>query len=158
VHPNAQLITDFYSAFQRKDGAAMAACYAPNARFSDPVFPALDARQAGAMWRMFCERPDSDLRVEFDGVEADDERGRAHWVARYTFPPTGRSVVNSIDAELELANGKIVRHQDRFDFWKWARMALGPVGVALGWSPLVRNKVRRQARSQLERFMRENSI
>jgi ketosteroid isomerase-like protein len=33
-----ELIERFYAAFGRKDGDAMAACYAPDARFSDPVF------------------------------------------------------------------------------------------------------------------------
>jgi len=33
-----ELIQRFYAAFDRRDGDAMAACYAPGARFSDPVF------------------------------------------------------------------------------------------------------------------------
>ena len=158
MHPNAQLLTDFYSAFERKDGVAMAECYAKEARFSDPVFPELDAREARAMWRMFCERPGSDLAVTFDGVEADDHKGRAHWIARYTFPLTGRSVVNDIEASFDLADGKITRHRDSFDLWKWTRMALGVTGTLLGWSPIVQNKVRRQARSQLDRFMRDKNL
>ena len=36
---NKQLIERFYAAFGRRDGDAMAACYAPDASFSDPVFP-----------------------------------------------------------------------------------------------------------------------
>ncbi len=31
-----QLIERFYAAFEARDGAAMAACYAPGAHFSDP--------------------------------------------------------------------------------------------------------------------------
>jgi hypothetical protein len=31
-------------------------------------------------------------------------------------------------------------------------MALGPMGAALGWTPVVQNQVRRQAMSQLRRF------
>ena len=33
---NADLIERFYAAFAARDGGAMAACYAPDARFSDP--------------------------------------------------------------------------------------------------------------------------
>ena len=40
----------------------MAACYAPNAHFIDPVFE-LQGAEIGAMWTMLCERG-SDLRVE----------------------------------------------------------------------------------------------
>jgi hypothetical protein len=105
------------------------------------------------MWRMFCETPGSDLMVTFRDVEADDARGTAHWDARYTFSLTGRKVENSIDASFEIEHGKIVRHTDRFDFWKWSRMALGVPGVLLGWTPIVRGKVQSQARDRLEKFM-----
>ena len=151
-----ELIERFYAAFDRKDGEAMAACYHPDAVFSDPVFPRLDAREVGAMWRMFCSTPGGDLAVEFRDVAADDREGRAHWDARYTFSATGRKVLNQIDAAFEFRDGLIVKHTDTFDLWKWTRMALGPVGVVLGWSPIVRNKVRGQARKLLEKYMRDH--
>ena len=44
--------------------------------------------------------------------------------------------------------GKIVRHIDRFDFWRWSRMALGPAGLLLGWTPLLHKKVQAKARAQ----------
>src|ERR1039458_2876334 len=47
-HPNAELIERFYAAFCRLDGDSMAACYAPGARFSDPVFIDLSDEQPGA--------------------------------------------------------------------------------------------------------------
>jgi ketosteroid isomerase-like protein len=146
-------ITALYGAFQRRDGPAMAACYAPDARFSDPVFPDLDAREAGAMWRMFCGRPGSDLVVTFRDVRASGDEGTAHWDATYTFPATGRKVHNSIDAHFTLRDGLIVRHVDRFDLWRWAGMALGPTGLVLGWSPLVQNRIRARARAQLDAFL-----
>lgn len=148
MHPNAELVTRFYTAFQRKDGAAMTACYAPAVVFSDPVFPRLEGPHAGAMWRMLCERG-ADLEVTFRDVTADDARGSAHWDARYTFSQTGRKVLNRIDATFEFAGGAIVRHIDSFDLYRWSRQALGPVGLLLGWSPLVRNKVRRSAAASL---------
>ncbi len=156
VHPHAQLITTFYDAFSRRDGDAMAACYHPDVRFADPVFPDLKGDAAGCMWRMLCERA-KDLDLSFTGVEADDETGSAHWVARYTFAATGRKVVNEIDASFRFGDGLIVAHTDRFSFWTWSGQALGPLGLALGWSPLLRGKVRRQADSQLRRFMERRS-
>jgi ketosteroid isomerase-like protein len=148
VHPNAELVTRFYTAFQRRDGAAMSACYAPGIVFSDPVFPRLEGAHAGAMWRMLCERG-ADLEVSFRDVAADDTRGSAHWDARYTFAQTGRKVLNRIDATFEFADHAIVRHVDSFDLHRWARQALGPIGLLLGWTPLVRNKVRKSAASAL---------
>jgi hypothetical protein len=43
------VIERLYQAFQKQDGAAMAACYHPDATFSDPVFPNLKGKEIGAM-------------------------------------------------------------------------------------------------------------
>ena len=43
--------------------------------------------------------------------------------------------------------------QDRFDFWRWSRQALGAPGVLLGWTPMLRGKVRGQAGANLQRFL-----
>ncbi len=152
MHEHARLITDFYSAFQRKDGKAMGACYHDEALFSDPVFPSLKASQVRAMWRMFCERPGTELSIEFSDVHADDDQGTAHWDASYRFR-TGRRVLNRIDAAFRFKDGKIVRHTDTFDFWKWTRMAMGPAGTLFGWSSLFQNKIRGVAALGLAEFM-----
>lgn len=149
MHPNEELITRFYEAFSRRDGESMASCYQPDASFSDPVFPSLDGDGAGDMWRMLTEGAD-DLRVEFSGVRADDSRGEAHWEAWYTFSATGRQVHNVIDATFEFRDGLIARHEDRFDFWRWSRQALGAPGLFLGWTPIVKNKVRATAGKRLD--------
>lgn len=152
MHPNASLIESFYRGFQKQDAAAMGACYHANVRFSDPVFPDLEGERARGMWRMLCARA-PDLKIEFDAVEADDERGQAHWEASYTFSKTGRRVHNRIDASFRFKDRLIIEHRDVFDFWRWSRMALGPIGLFLGWSPIVRNKVRRQSAAVLSQFL-----
>ncbi|MCP3165729.1 nuclear transport factor 2 family protein [Myxococcus qinghaiensis] len=157
MHPHSQLITDFYSAFQRRDAKAMNACYHPDVEFSDAVFLGLRHGGTTAMWSMLVERG-KDLEVTFRDVQADDRTGRAHWDARYTFATTGRKVLNRIDAAFEFRDGKIVRHQDSFDFWTWSRQALGPAGLVLGWTPFLKNKVRSQARRTLDKYMRDNNL
>ena len=72
---NRALIERFYAAFQKRDGAAMAACYHANARFRDPVFE-LEGARVGAMWKMLTSRG-TDLRVEFGNVSADAASGAA---------------------------------------------------------------------------------
>ena len=104
------------------------------------------------MWRMLAARS-SDLRLELLERAADGDRGSAHWVAHYTFSQTGRPVVNDVRASLRFADGLIVEHRDEFDFYRWARQALGPVGLLLGWSPLIRTAVRRRARTSLDEFV-----
>lgn len=148
---NVQVIERFYRAFDEGDGDAMAACYAPDVRFSDPVFPDLRGERAGAMWRMLTSTP-GDLRVELLERDADGDRGSAHWRAHYTFTQTGRPVVNDIRASFRFRDGLIAEHRDEFGFHRWARQALGPVGLLLGWTPLVRSKVRRMAAGRLEEF------
>ncbi len=131
----------FYSAFAQRDWSTMGACYADDARFSDPVFPDLDAACVRAMWKMLLTR-DSDLRITFKISEESDERGVCEWEAFYTFSRTGRKVHNVIRSEFGLRDGLILRQRDHFDFWRWSRQALGASGWLLGWSPMVRNKVR----------------
>ena len=130
----------------------MDACYAPDARFSDPVFTDLTGNEPGAMWRMLTGRAD-DLVVRLAEHEADDERGSAHWVADYTFSSTGRKVHNDVRAEFRFEHGLIAEHRDSFSFHAWARQALGPVGLILGWTPLLRGRVQRQARAGLDEFL-----
>ena len=80
--------------------------------------------------------------------------GRAHWDAHYTFSRTGRPVHNSITAGFAFKDGLIARHADRFSFWRWSRQALGPVGLWLGWTPLLRARVRANARAGLKDWVR----
>ena len=149
-------IETFYAAFARLDGEAMQRCYAEGARFDDEVFSLQGPREIGGMWRMLCEatkaKPASRAhwKLEVSGITARS----AHWDAHYLFSATGRAVINRIDAEFEFdANGLITRHRDRFDFWAWSRQALGAPGWLLGWSPVLRGKVRAQAAANLKRFL-----
>jgi ketosteroid isomerase-like protein len=152
---HAQLIEQFYSAFAKQDAEGMIACYHAQVRFSDPVFVDLDAREAAGMWRMLCERAQA-FSLEFSDVRAEGESGSAHWEARYLFSATGRSVHNVIDAAFRFADGKIIEHRDEFDFHRWSKQALGTPGLLLGWTPLLRNKVRAQARKGLEHYLRKH--
>lgn len=152
---NKELIEKFYTAFQQKDYAGMIACYHPDIHFSDPVFTDLHGNQAKAIWHMLCERG-KDLQIVFGDVQVDERNGRAHWEATYTFS-TGRKVHNVVEAAFEFQDGLIIRHQDSFDLWRWTRLALGPMGLFLGWTPLVRNRVRGTAVHSLNVFIAKHS-
>jgi ketosteroid isomerase-like protein len=145
------LIQRFYAAFDRRDGDGMAACYAPDARFSDPVFPDLRGSEPGDMWRMLTSQA-RELRVELLEHAADGTTGSAHWRAHYVFTQTGRPVVNDVRASFRFAGGLIAEHTDAFGFHRWARQALGTSGLLLGWTPLLRGAVRKRAAASLDRF------
>lgn len=144
MHANAALIEHLYASFARRDAAAMSACYAADAHFRDPVFD-VEGEEVAAMWTMLCERG-RDLVVEWRDVKADDATGSAHWEARYTFSVTGRKVHNFVEAQFTFRDGLIVTHTDKFDLWRWSRMALGAKAVVLGWTPFVKKAIRSEAR------------
>lgn len=154
--PNADLLTRFYTAFAALDADTMAACYAPDARFRDEVFELKGRDEVAAMWGMLCAATRAKgldaWSLDFRGIVADERSGRVHWEAHYRFSATGRLVHNRIDGEFEFRDGLIVAHRDRFDFWRWSRQALGMPGLLLGWSPMLRNKVRAQAAKNLAVF------
>ncbi len=149
---NAAVIDRFYEAFSRRDAETMGACYTADAHFSDPVFTDLRGDEVRAMWSMLCERG-KDLEIVYSNVAADGATGSAHWDADYTFSGTGRKVHNSIDASFSFEDGLIADHRDAFNLYGWTRQALGPVGLLLGWTPMVQNKVRSGARESLAEFM-----
>lgn len=154
MNANEQLIQNFYTCFQQKDYKGMQACYADDATFSDAVFKNLNAAQVKAMWEMLVSKG-KDMRIDFGQIEANGNTVRAHWDAYYTFSSTGRKVINKIDATFEIENGKIVKHTDHFDFYTWAKQALGLNGLLLGWTSFLRNKVSTQAMKNLDSFMRK---
>jgi ketosteroid isomerase-like protein len=147
-----QLIEKFYTAFQNRDYTTMQSCYHADATFHDPVFPNLDANQVRAMWQMLLTSA-KDLKVTFDAIQTSGSTGSCNWQAWYTFSKTGRPVHNIIQASFDFKDGKILRHRDSFDLWRWSRMALGTSGLLLGWSPIVQNKIRSNARAALQKYI-----
>ncbi|MBP6643627.1 MAG: nuclear transport factor 2 family protein [Flavobacteriales bacterium] len=142
----------FYTALQQHDWKTMGDCYHEHATFSDPVFPDLDAAGVKAMWKMLLTSG-TDLTLEFKVLEQNTTGGKVHWDAYYTFRRTGRKVHNSIDATFTLKDGLIREHKDDFSFWRWSKQALGASGLLLGWTPLVKNKVRGTAANNLRKAM-----
>ncbi len=152
---HTELITRFYSAFQKQDWQTMNSCYHPEAIFYDPAFRNLNSKEVRAMWHMLCLNA-RDFSLTFTNVSANEKTGQCSWEATYVFSKTGRKVVNQIMAAFEFKEGLIVKHTDTFDLWKWSRQALGPSGILLGWSSLVQNKVNENARKSLARFIAEH--
>lgn len=146
---NKQLIEKFYQSFAAGDAEGMVSCYADDILFADPAFGPLQGNDAKNMWRMLLKNPGN--KVTVSNIRADDKTGSANWVAVYTFSRTGRKVTNRVSAQFEFKNGKISKHTDQFNLWKWAGQALGLPGYLLGWTPFMQSKIQKQARSLLNK-------
>ncbi|WP_421763041.1 nuclear transport factor 2 family protein [Ekhidna sp.] len=144
----------FYSAFQSQDASKMAECYHPDVVFNDPVFKNLNHREVTGMWEMLIDRSKGKLEIDFHSIVGDDELANCIWEAEYEFSKTGNSVHNIIHSTMEFKDGLIIKHTDDFNFWRWSKMALGLTGTLLGWSPMLKNKVRKMAIASLDKYLK----
>ncbi|MCB1190929.1 MAG: nuclear transport factor 2 family protein [Leptospiraceae bacterium] len=151
-----EIIEKFYSSFQKKDINSMLECYHKDVEFSDPIFQ-LNGWKANAMWMMLIDRG-KDMELSYGSVEGDDKTGKAKWEAKYTFSKTGNKIHNQISATFEFKEGKIIKHKDSFDLWKWCSMALGLKGLLFGWLPMIQNEIRREANSGLELYIKRKKL
>lgn len=145
-----QTLRSLYDAFAARDGEAMAARYAPEATFEDPVFR-VTGKDVGDMWRMLTERG-RDLRISYRIV--DD--AHAEWTADYTFE--GNPVHNEIRSAFEFApDGRIAKQVDTFDFPTWAGQALGWKGKVFGRFGFLQSAVRKTTASTLAKWQRRRN-
>ena len=90
------------------------------------------------------------MRVDFYQLSRDPAEAVLPQIARNSLKAGERLlVVSGADDQL----GKISEHIDVFDFYAWARQALGPVGLLLGWTPIIKGGVNKKANAQLDEFM-----
>ena len=148
-----ELITNFYTAFDKRDWRSMNACYSEDIVFSDPVFGLLEGEEVRGMWEMLCTNA-KDLRIGFSDIRAvDEEYYTCRWTAHYTFSATGRKVVNHIKAFMRIKDGKIIEHSDAFRLSTWAAQALGWKGVLFGWTGFMKRGIQKKARKRLAYFL-----
>lgn len=146
----------FYSAMNNRDAATMNALYAPDATFSDPVFPQLAGAEIQTMWSMLM-RGAQNFSVRHEILDCDGSRAHVKWVATYTFSQTGRRVVNAVETRMTFANGKIITQVDDFDFYLWTRQALGWPGLLFGWTTWFQRTLQRKTRAKIARFQQTHA-
>ena len=152
MQPNEELITRFYSSFQKLDAAGMNECYSEDPIFNDQAFGILEGEDVRKMWRMLCKNA-RDFSLTFGNIQLlDEEYATCNWTAKYTFSASGRKVVNNVKAHMRIQDGKITEHSDLFDIWKWSRQALGVSGWLLGWTGFYKRTIRARARKRLENW------
>ena len=153
---NFDLINHFYSSFAKGDAEGMISCYDSNIIFQDPVFGQLKGENVMNMRRMLLSGNDSQLKIKFENIKADNKSGSADWTAEYIFSKTGKKVINKIHAIFEFQNGRIIKHSDHFDIWKWSKQAFGWKGLLIGWTPFMKSGIRKFARKSLEKYTKES--
>lgn len=150
-----QVVETFYNAFKNLDAETMVSCCHESIVFEDPVFGVLKGDHAKNMWRMLCEfQKGKDFKITYSNIEANDLNGTAHWEAFYTFSKTGRKVHNEIQSRFEFKDGKIIKHTDTFDLYKWSKQAFGLKGFLLGKTTFFKKKLNTQTNSLLSKFER----
>lgn len=150
------IATAFFNAFQSFDYRTMQDLYHDDATFHDPVFQDLNSAEVKAMWEMLLTSG-TDLKLRYEVIEESDTAATVKWIANYTFSQTKRKVENHVTTKMEFRDGKIYRQRDTFNLWKWSRMAIGAAGVTLGWTPIVKGKIRKTAGGNLKKFMAKNN-
>lgn len=139
-------LTHLYDALARRDGEAMAALYAEDATFEDPVFR-LRGPDIGRMWVELTRRARG-FAISYSIAEAGPDSGVVESTARYLFGGR-RPVVNVIRSEIRFEGGRIVQQVDRFDFRRWASQALGLPGRLFGRFEWFRRSVARRVARKL---------
>ncbi|MCZ7594930.1 MAG: nuclear transport factor 2 family protein [Hyphomicrobium sp.] len=128
-----QLTERLFSALQRRDAQAAAACYHDDASFSAPIIGEVEGRNVEALWRtIFAATQNSALN--FGVVDVGLTTARVEGVLAYSFISSGRGVISRFESVLHIRDQLVVRHEDTFDAWNWARMAFGSEGLMFGWS------------------------
>lgn len=157
MNKNEQLVSKFYSAFQELDAKTMNTCYSADIVFFDPVFNLLHGDEVRSMWEMLCSNA-KDFNLVFGNIVAlDEEYYTCEWMATYTFSKTGRRVINKVKAFMRIADGKIIEHSDGFSLHKWSMQAMGFSGWLLGWNRFYQNKIKNQARRNLNKFIQKQN-
>ncbi len=151
------IIEKFYTDFENLDAESMVECYHKEIIFEDPAFGVLKGEKAKNMWRMLCNsQKGKDFRVKASNIEFENQKGKADWEAFYIFSKTGRKVHNIINAEFEFKDGKIIKHSDQFNLYRWSRQALGFKGFLLGWTSFFKKKLNTQTNNLLSKFEQNN--
>lgn len=117
-----EIAQQYFDAWNKHEGAAIAACFADGGTYSDPMVGAIPgvavAPYAAGLWAAF---PDLSFEIASTGL-AGDNLVSAQWIMRGTnhgsmqgMPPTGRAVTVPGADFITVRDGKIASVQGYFD-------------------------------------------
>lgn len=144
----------FLQALAHRDVVTMMACYGPRASYHSPIFPHVEGDALEATWQWFCAKA-PDLAMTVGKRNASANTIHVDWTATYTFPKTGRPVVQVTQSTFTFEDAVICRHEDHFDLHAWSHMALGPLGYVLGGRRWLQRSLQRAAAERVARFQKQ---
>ena len=150
--PSEKTIHQLYASIANGALSDIDTCYAHTVKFHDPVFGTLKGSEVPKMWKMLVERSKGNLAIEYTIIKSTAHKGSAQWIATYTFGKNKRLVKNTIQSEFHFKDGLIIKQNDDFDIWIWARQAFGFSGFLLGWTGYMQNKIHKKARLALKDY------
>ena len=153
---NREVVTAFFTSYQRHDYAGMHACLDPGVEFCDLAFESITGAEVRAMWCWFCQPTKTRDPVQVPGFEIVKSEGdhlHAEYWVRYS-PGAGKLVNYVIRSEFTLRNGNIVRQIDEpvISDFEFARMAMGFPACLLALTPAFKPAIRRKMRKKLDEF------
>jgi hypothetical protein len=151
LHPNVVLLERFYTGIQNSDIAAIRTCYAPNVVLLRP-----------GLWRATRRQDGSDVghviqprRAPADHLQRPIRR-RLHRLGTLGSPLRVRQDrapgPQPDHLRISLRRARVAEHRDSFRVYRWAAMAIGPVGRLAGWTPLLRSALHKETVRLLDRF------
>ena len=143
-----EIAIKFYDAFASADVETLKKLYDEKLIFNDEIFVGLSYEETIKMWSSLLIG-NKDMSIKYTIKEYSENKVKVEWIADYLFSASRRKVRNVIIANMEIENGKIIKHTDEFNFYKWSKMALGTLGLLLVWTSFFRNKVRKGAYEKL---------
>lgn len=151
--PSEKTIHQLYTSIADGTISEIEDCYAPNVKFHDPIFGTLKGPEVPKMWKMLIKKSKGNLVIKYTIIKSGSHKGSAQWTATYTFGKNKRLIENKIQSEFHFKDGLIIKQNDNFDIWTWAKQAFGFSGFLLGWTGYMQNKIHQKAKSSLKDYI-----
>lgn len=145
-------IHQLYTSIANRAISNIKTCYAPTARFNDPVFDTLVGNEIPKMWRMLIEKSKGNLEIEYTIIKSNEHKSSVEWIATYTFGKNKRKIRNVIQSEFYFKDGLIIKQNDDFNIWTWSKQAFGFSGFLFGWTGYMQNKIQEKANLALKNY------
>ena len=141
----------FYEALAAGDTEEQMRWLALDARYFDPLYGDLDIRHTRAAWRLWAMLA-VDRRVDWHRLPGGDtQTARIAWRVSHTMAQSGERLGFDGVSDVHVVDGLILYLHSEYDSVVW--LPHGRWRRLVGWLPLIRLRLRRRARADLEQWL-----